>query len=99
MVHYAVVVNGKVVGSRSSKSHAQQIYTHAVVVQGGTHKHAWNNGTTPVDGVMSYHSSEALARSASGQWSHLGGTLSVVPVSVTAKRAKVGDLVVPQGVL
>ena len=94
MVHYAVAINGKVVGSRSSASHAQQIYTHALVVAKGDDY-----------GVVSYHSSERLAHGACNGWrarmaagGELQGTLSVVPVAVTARRAKVGDIVVPQGV-
>jgi hypothetical protein len=97
MVHYAVTINGKVVGSRSSASHAQQIYTHALVVTPGRQGEY---------GVMSYHSSERLALDAKRTWTgrmgagcELQGSLTVVPVAVTARRAKVGDLVVPQGVL
>jgi hypothetical protein len=96
MVHYAVTVDGKVIGSRSSKSHAQPIYTHAVI-------NRFANGDG-VDGVISYHSSEQLARDAARAWGNNGfnklrGGLYVVPVAVTARRAKVGDVVVAQGVL
>ena len=89
MVHYAVVINGRVIGARSSKSHAQQVYTHALVISPTRDEYA----------VVSYHSSERLALAGRRTWSHLHGALSVVPVAVTARRAKAGDLVVPQGVL
>jgi hypothetical protein len=93
MIHYAVVVDGKVIGSRSSKSHAVQIYTHALV--------AAEQGKAGT--VLSYHSSERLAESARGQWRvnvsrwAAQGDVepmrfsSVVPVAVTLKRAKVGQ--------
>ena len=93
MVHYAVGYEGKVVGSRSSKSHAVKVYTHAVV--------ALHPGD-PV--VISYHSTEALAHD--GQrtfcrnddgWRRFQGSpardyvVRVVPVMTTNRRAKVGE--------
>jgi len=86
MVHYAVVVDGKVIGSRSSKSHAQQVYTHALV-----HTSADQHGVVRA-GVVSYHGSVALAMGQRLYWGKQWGiaTLSIVPVDVTAKRAKVG---------
>lgn len=100
MVHYAVTVDGKVIGSRSSARHLEQIYQFAVIEAALAEQPA---------GVVSYHSSEALALKARDGWraaraqhpAHWAtrGPLSVVPVAVTAKRAKVGDVVVCQGVL
>ncbi len=96
MVHYAVTVDGKVIGSRSSKSHAVQIYTHAVIVVDLA------DGTAPI--VSSYHGSEALCRNGHQQAAavahyHGGGSIRFVPVATTERRAKLGDVVVAQGVL
>jgi hypothetical protein len=80
-IHYAVAVDGIVIGSRSSASGRQ--YTHAVVVDEGA-------GTW---GVMSYHSSEALARDTARTWGareRFHGKLYVKPVTVTPRRAKEG---------
>lgn len=86
MQHYAVVVNGRVIGARSSQSHAVQIYTHAVIV---------TPGRTADYGVISYHRSESLARDAQRTWAprFAPATVSVVPVAITPRRAQVGDVV------
>lgn len=89
MVHYAVAVNGVVVGARTSKSHAVKIYERAVVV------HELADGSKP--GVVGYHSTVELAlnnaRGATVQSvlkHHGGGLATVVPVMTTTRRAKVG---------
>ena len=92
MVHYAVRIDGVVIGSRSSKSHTEKVYTHAVVIDEGAG--TWS--------VLSYHRTEQLARDMArtyGRTLSLTGAYYVKPVVTTARRAKVGDLVVPQGVL
>jgi hypothetical protein len=92
-INYAVLVDGVVVGSRTSAS--GRAYTNAVVLRhvDGTH------------GVVSYHSTSRLAFDARMQWAprfasrEPGSSVFVVPVAITARRAKVGDIVVAQGVL
>lgn len=89
MVHYAVTVDGRVIGSRSSKSHAVQIYRAAVIVVDLA------DGTAPI--VSSYHGSEALAgagghnQAAAIARYHGGGSIRIVPVATTARRAKIGE--------
>jgi len=87
--HYAVAIDGTVVGTRSSQS---KVYTHAVVTKGGVDKD-WRGKEYPVEGVMSYHTSEALARTSSQQWLRFGCTITIRPVMTTTKRVKVGALV------
>lgn len=90
MVHYAVIVDGKVVGARSSKSHAQQVYTHALVLR---------KETADGYGIVSYHGGLALAMAARTSWSRQWdlGRLSIVPVSVTPKRAVIGASILEVG--
>lgn len=91
MIHYAVVVGGKVIGARSSKSHAVQVYTHAVVVV--------DLADGAPDLVVSYHGSQRHAGESAGSRQaayvakhHGGGSIRIVPVLVTRNRVGVGTL-------
>ncbi len=82
MIHYAVVVDGTVIGSRSSK-HAIHVYTHAVV------KPAFD-GLPAL--VISYHAGTANATKALHSRSRHFAVLSIHPVIATAKRLPYGAL-------
>ena len=97
MVHYAVTVEGKVVGSRSSKSHAQQITRTPSSSSASPRRWCCRMCGAPF-GVVSYHSSERLALAARRTWSHLTARFGR-SVAVTARRATVGDYIFAQGVL